>query len=90
MEKGFTVVMGNHDKVELFDNNKNLILRSKISMNRTFQINMNGVGNLRCLSIVKIDDSWMWHLRFGHLNFKDLQHLGEKNMVSAIPNITIP
>ncbi|XP_014503180.1 uncharacterized protein LOC106763508 [Vigna radiata var. radiata] len=36
IQKGFTVVMGGFNKVELFDKNKNLILRSKISKSRTF------------------------------------------------------
>lgn len=46
IEKGFTVVMGNHDRVEVFDNNKRLILRSKTSKNRTFQACMDAVGSL--------------------------------------------
>jgi len=36
VQEGFIVVMGNCDRVELFDVNKNLILRSRISKNRTF------------------------------------------------------
>jgi len=43
VHKGFTTVMRNYDRVELFDVNKNLILRSKISKNRTFQVNMKAV-----------------------------------------------
>jgi len=55
VQKGFTVVMGNYDKVELFDVNKNLILRSKISKNRTFQVNIK-VVDAQCLSAIKKDD----------------------------------
>ena len=90
VQKGFTVVMGNYDKVELFDVNKNLILRSKISKNRTFQVNMK-VVDAQCLSAIKKDDkSWLWHLRYGHLNFRSLKQLCEKNMVSGIGNIDLP
>jgi len=62
VQKGCTVVMGNYDKVELFDVNKNTILRSKISKNKTFQVNMKAV-DVQCLSAIKKDDkSWLWHL----------------------------
>ncbi|WVZ15014.1 hypothetical protein V8G54_012580 [Vigna mungo] len=90
VEKGFTTVMGNCDRMELYDGNKELILRCKISKNRTFQVNMDAVENLECMFAVKTDESWIWHLRFGHLNFKNLKHLGEKNMVTGMPKITIP
>ncbi|BAT91896.1 hypothetical protein VIGAN_07053600 [Vigna angularis var. angularis] len=40
IQKGFTVVMGYFNKVEVFDKKKNLILRSKISKDKTFQINL--------------------------------------------------
>ncbi|XP_017434593.1 uncharacterized protein LOC108341418 [Vigna angularis] len=37
VERGYTVIMGNSDRVELLDSHKKLILMSKISKNRTFQ-----------------------------------------------------
>ncbi|WVY96775.1 hypothetical protein V8G54_028926 [Vigna mungo] len=37
VETGYTMIMGNHDQVELFDNFRRLILTNKISKNRTFQ-----------------------------------------------------
>ncbi|XP_047173543.1 uncharacterized protein LOC124841336 [Vigna umbellata] len=57
VEKGFTVVMGGCDQVEVFDKNKVLILRSKISKNRTFQVCMDAVGSWHCLSTVKDDET---------------------------------
>ncbi|XP_017420400.1 uncharacterized protein LOC108330427 [Vigna angularis] len=36
IQKGFMVVMGDFNKVEVFDKKKNLILRSKISKDKTF------------------------------------------------------
>lgn len=53
IQKGFTIVMGGFNKVELFDENRNLILRSKISKNQTFQISMEVVENFQCMSAVK-------------------------------------
>lgn len=81
--------MGGHDQVEVFDKNKVLILRSKISKNQTFQVCMDAVGSWHCLSTVKDDETWKWHLGFDHLNFKDLRQLSEKGLVSGIPEISI-
>ncbi|WVZ25062.1 hypothetical protein V8G54_003606 [Vigna mungo] len=46
IQKGFTVVMGNFNKVEAFDKKKNLILRSKIWKDNTFRISL--VKSTRC------------------------------------------
>lgn len=90
VERGYTVIMGNHDKVELFDSNRRLILTNKISKNTTIQVSLDVIENLNSLSTVKVEKSWMWHLRFGYLNFRDLQKLGEKVMVSSMLHICLP
>lgn len=46
VEKGFTVIMGSHGQVEVFDKNKILVLRSMISKNRTFKVQMDMIENL--------------------------------------------
>ena len=33
------------------------------------------------------DENWLWHLRFGHLNFGSLNLLNRKGMVSGLPLI---
>jgi len=89
VQKGFTIVMGNYEKVKCFDVNKNMILRSKISKNRTFQVNLKAV-DAQCLFVVKKDDkSWLWHLRYDHLNFRSLKQLCENNMVFGMCDITL-
>lgn len=50
---------------------------------------MDVVGSWHCLSTVKDDETWKWHLGFDHLNFKDLRQLSEKGLVSGIPEISI-
>ncbi|XP_047169380.1 uncharacterized protein LOC124837932 [Vigna umbellata] len=90
IQRGFKVVMEDN-KVELFDGDKNLILRSKISKNRTFQISLEAVESSECMTLVKnSDESWLWHLRYGHLNFKSLQQLSMKEIVSGLPEIILP
>ncbi|WVZ20795.1 hypothetical protein V8G54_008117 [Vigna mungo] len=87
---GYTVIMGGDAQMEVYDKGKNLILRCARSGNQTFQVRLDVVEALQCLSSVKEDETWKWHLRFGHLNFKDLQQLSSKEMVSELPNITRP
>ena len=36
------------------------------------------------------DSNWLWHLRFGHLNFRGLKLLVQNNMVKGLPTIDIP
>lgn len=36
------------------------------------------------------EESWLWHCRYGHLNFKSLNLLRSKDMVKGIPVIKTP
>jgi len=36
------------------------------------------------------DPSWLWHFRYGHLNFSGLKTLQQKDMVIGLPKIHIP
>lgn len=36
------------------------------------------------------DEKWLWHLRFGHLNFEGLNFLHRKGMVKGLPLIEKP
>lgn len=74
VEKGFLVVMKN-GALELFDIQNNLVLKYPMSENITFKT-MIGLIDVQCLKIV-VDHktSWLWHLRFGHLNFRMLNQL---------------
>ncbi|KAM2045153.1 hypothetical protein ACFX1T_009386 [Malus domestica] len=44
----------------------------------------------KCLKICYKDISWLWHLRFGHLNFGGLELLSKKEMVRGLPCISHP
>jgi hypothetical protein len=37
-----------------------------------------------------LDESWLWHLRYGHLYFGGLDLLQKKQMVKGFPNIQQP
>ncbi|XP_019416453.1 PREDICTED: uncharacterized protein LOC109327756 [Lupinus angustifolius] len=62
VQKGFTAIMGN-GQVEVLDTKKRIILRSKLTKNRTFQVNIKA-ANSQCLTAIKTnEESWIWHLR---------------------------
>ncbi|KAL5582123.1 hypothetical protein UlMin_014565 [Ulmus minor] len=35
----------------------------------------------------QVDESWLWHIRFGHFNFHGLKILRQKNMMKDLPTI---
>jgi len=50
-----------------------------MSKNRTFKINLDA-NSVQCLSTINIEEeSWLWHYKYGHLNFKSLNKLNIKN-----------
>jgi len=38
-----------------------------------------------CLMTKMDETAWLWHARYGHLNFRSLRELGTKEMVEGIP-----
>ncbi|WVZ21912.1 hypothetical protein V8G54_000456 [Vigna mungo] len=83
-KNGYTVIMGSNAHMKVNDQGKNLILKCTRSINRTFQVCLEVVEALQCLTSVNEDESWRWHLRLGHLNYRDLQLLSNKKLVSGL------
>src|SRR3954470_19582570 len=56
----------------------------------TFKTMMSST-KVQCLKIV-VDhkDSWLWHLRFRHLNFRSLNQLISQDIVTGIPSFEMP
>ena len=87
--KGYSITMKDNS-LKLFDKNQRLVLKTPLAKNKTFKTNMK-VVELNCLStIVKNEDSWLWHYRFGHLNFRGLNQLVDKEMILGVPKMEIP
>ncbi|KAH0639492.1 hypothetical protein KY285_036078 [Solanum tuberosum] len=87
------------EKVNIVDNNKDedestLLLALKEEdrddcNSWLFSLNLK-IIDAKCLKANMQDDSWYWHMRFGHLNFEALKSVGDKNMVVGIPSINHP
>ena len=57
-----------------------------MTKNKMFPFEVSNVENFALVVSAK-NDSKSWHLRYGHLNFKGLQLLGQKGMVLGLPKI---
>ncbi|KAE8735609.1 hypothetical protein F3Y22_tig00000340pilonHSYRG00771 [Hibiscus syriacus] len=88
VEKGYDIHMNNYN-LSIKDDKNNFIAKVPMSKNIMFLINIqNDVA--KCLKACYKDASWLWHLRFGHLNFGGLELLSKKEMVKGLPRINHP
>jgi hypothetical protein len=88
LEKDYKIVM-EKKLLNVFDTKGNLLLKAPMSKNRTFKVELK-VLNHKCLMTASNKEEWIWHYRMGHLNFKDLSSMHQKNMVTGLPRIHIP
>ena len=58
-----------------------------MTANHMFPLYLHNTAHL-CFSAKLTDESWLWHFRYGHLNFGGLKTLQQKNMVTGLPQIT--
>lgn len=87
MEKGYSLHFeGNACKI--YDNKNKKLEIAHVKMekrNRSFPITWKYATNIAMK--VQVDDSWLWHRRFGHLNTHALKLLYQKRMVRDLPCI---
>ncbi|WVZ02284.1 hypothetical protein V8G54_023090 [Vigna mungo] len=89
LEKGYTMNLQKRN-IEVYDEKQRLIIKAPLARNRTFKINLNAV-EVQCLAAEGTNEKeWLWHYRFGHLNFRSLCQLRDKNLVKGIPDFITP
>ncbi|GJZ39935.1 retrovirus-related pol polyprotein from transposon TNT 1-94 [Tanacetum coccineum] len=66
-----------------------LIAKVPMTKNRMFILNIQH-DEAKCLKSCLEDHSWLWHMRYGHLNFGDLKLLSSKGMVKGLDQIEHP
>lgn len=60
--------------LKVFDSKRRFVLKAYISQNKTFKVVID-VMKQECLVTTICKCEWLWHHRFGHLNFRDLNLL---------------
>lgn len=88
LEKGYGMQFWGRD-LSIFDTKGTLILKTTLTKNRMFRVDIPS-DVYTCLNAMVKDESWLWHLRFGHLNFRSLKMLAQRNMVKGLPKIDHP
>ncbi|TXG67555.1 hypothetical protein EZV62_008830 [Acer yangbiense] len=72
----------------IFDKKEKDLVIAYVQMkrNRNFSIDLH-CGAIMALKSEVVQDTWLWHKRFCHLNFKGLKLLKHKNMVNGLSEI---
>jgi hypothetical protein len=84
-EKGFKYV-GENGRLCVYDQERTLLISAPRVGNRLYLAKF-GLTPPVCLLAQSEDESWRWHARFGHINFRSLNNLSAKSMVDGLPNV---
>lgn len=87
-EKGYGIYVKN-GVCRIEDEKLGLIAQVNMTANRMFPLYLQE-NTQSCLSARLKVKEWLWHFRYGHLSFGGLKTLQQKNMVTGLPQITIP
>ncbi|GAU34810.1 hypothetical protein TSUD_394360 [Trifolium subterraneum] len=88
LEKGYDIQLTNNN-LSIRDHSNKFIAKVPMSRNRMFVLNIQK-DVAQCLKMCYKEVSWLWHLRFGHLNFGGLELVSKKEMVRGLPYINHP
>lgn len=84
-EKGYVTTIKN-GVCDIYDPTRGLVAHDKMTPNRLFPLQIQTLQH--CLVAKEVDSTWLWHYRYGHLNFNGLKTLYQKNMVIGLPTVT--
>jgi len=87
LERGYDIHM--KDLALTIKNKNEVIVMVNMSTNRLFTLNIYA-DPVKCLKSIIKDETWLWHLRFGHLAFRGLNLLWKNKMVKDLPQINHP
>jgi len=86
LEEGGCKIVIEDGFCEVFDGERFLLARAPCVKNRLYLLTIQFVAPV-CLMAKGDDVAWVWHGRYGHLNFRALRELGKKKMVDGLPAI---
>ncbi|KAJ4754257.1 polyprotein [Rhynchospora pubera] len=86
MESGYSILFeGSTCLIKESETNK-LIAEVTMATNKLFPLEISGVRE-KALAMKELNQSELWHLRYGHLYVKGLKLLNQKQMVYGLPEI---
>ena len=87
-EEGYQMVMG-EGKLTIFNPYGQLFAEVQRSTGRLYLLKLN-IGDQCLFTSEDTTEEWLWHSRFGHLNFHMLQEISRKKSVEGLPPFVIP
>jgi GAG-pre-integrase domain len=85
LERGYTIFMKDRS-LYLRDKSNWLISQVEMTTNKMFKSNLVNIETT-CLKTCVEEKDWLWHLRFGYMNFGGLKEMASKKMVHGLPSI---
>ena len=86
LEEGGCKIVIEDGYCDVFDTERSLLARAPRVKNRLYLLKMKLAAPV-CLMAKADDSAWLWHGRYGHLNFRALRELGTKGMVEGLPQL---
>ena len=80
MENGYAILFSG-DSCKIYDKKRRMVFNIKME-NMSFPLEW-----LHIAMKAEVEDSWLWHKRFGHLNLHGLKVLSQKEMMRDLPSI---
>ncbi|PNX68295.1 copia-type polyprotein [Trifolium pratense] len=87
-QKNLTVIFKD-DTYKVFHEEKGLIVATHMTLNRMLMIKAPVIVP-RCMQISKANDATLWNQRYGHLSFKGMNMLNQKEMIIGLPKLKEP
>ncbi|KAD4585292.1 hypothetical protein E3N88_22893 [Mikania micrantha] len=87
-EDGYEITM-KQEYLRMYDEQGKLMMKVQRSVNRLYKIDLKP-GRPICLALQAEEESWLWHARLGHANFRVLEEMNKKDLVRGLPCITHP
>jgi transposase InsO family protein len=77
---------GEDGVMTLWDRQRNVLARVPRTRNRMYILKIQPTEPV-CLLAHASENAWLWHMRFGHINFRSLRTLAAENMVEGMPHL---
>jgi len=88
LAKGYEIKMKDHT-LTLIDIKGHMIAKVVMTKNRMFLLNIE-TDMPKCLNTYVKDETWLCHMRLGHVNFDSLKMMAQKEMLKGLPSIIHP